>query len=296
MSDEVQAPLAAIIRRLSKPLAPQPTGIEPQLPALTGIKAVVFDVYGTLLISGSGDISLTSGVSTADAAADALSAVGIDVAIDGQSVVELLTQTVQQHHERSKSDFPEVDILAVWGELLAHVGTTAGDLTREQLERLAIEYECRANPIWPMPSVVATLATLRSAKLTLGIISNAQFFTPIAMEQLLGKRLAELGFDPPRCVWSYQHLVAKPGSDLYEQSVAGLAEQGIAPDEVLYIGNDMRNDIGPASRAGFRTVLFAGDARSLRLREEDPDLIGVEPDAVITDLSQILTILSLADG
>jgi len=50
----------------------------------------------------------------------------------------------------------------------------------------------------------------------------------------------------------------------------------------------MRNDMGPAARLGFRTALFAGDARSLRRREGDPWCAGIVPDLVVTDLVDLL--------
>jgi len=50
----------------------------------------------------------------------------------------------------------------------------------------------------------------------------------------------------------------------------------------------MRNDILPAKKIGFNTALFAGDARSLRMREDDPECIRTSPDLVITDLIQLL--------
>ena len=46
----------------------------------------------------------------------------------------------------------------------------------------------------------------------------------------------------------------------------------------------MLNDIMPAQQLGMRTALFAGDARSLRLRLEDPRVEGVRPDVVLTEL------------
>ena len=63
---------------------------------------------------------------------------------------------------------------------------------------------------------------------------------------------------------------------------------GVSPHAVLYVGNDMLNDMLPAAAAGFQTALFAGDARSLRLRETDPRCIDVSPDIVLTDLSQLI--------
>ena len=53
------------------------------------------------------------------------------------------------------------------------------------------------------------------------------------------------------------------------------------------VGNDVRNDILAARRAGLRGALFAGDARSLRLRRDDPACAGLEPDLVLTELPQL---------
>ena len=66
---------------------------------------------------------------------------------------------------------------------------------------------------------------------------------------------------------------------------------GIETSSVLYLGNDMLNDILPADRAGFQTALFAGDARSLRLRKDDPRCQGLAADLVITDLMQLVELL-----
>ncbi|MDB4508471.1 hypothetical protein N9051_02680 [Akkermansiaceae bacterium] len=46
--------MSDLIRDLSKPLEITPTGTEARLPILKGIQHLVFDVYGTLLISGAG--------------------------------------------------------------------------------------------------------------------------------------------------------------------------------------------------------------------------------------------------
>ena len=50
----------------------------------------------------------------------------------------------------------------------------------------------------------------------------------------------------------------------------------------------MLNDIYPAQRAGFMTGLFAGDARSLKLRSDESVCNKLSADIVITDLVQLL--------
>jgi putative hydrolase of the HAD superfamily len=64
-------------------------------------------------------------------------------------------------------------------------------------------------------------------------------------------------------------------------------QYGILPEDTLYVGNDMLNDIWPAAQCGLKTSLFAGDQRSLRLRETDPRCSDLEPDVIITKLSQL---------
>ena len=74
---------------------------------------------------------------------------------------------------------------------------------------------------------------------------------------------------------------------LYHAAVQRLAKMEIMPDEVLYVGNDMLNDIMPAQHVGFKTALFAGDKRSLRWRANDLRVDEIEPEIIVTDLSQI---------
>lgn len=104
---------------------------------------------------------------------------------------------------------------------------------------------------------------------------------------MLGGEAEELGLEPELQIYSYEHLHAKPGSRLYSLAAERLDARGIEAAESLYVGNDMLNDIMPAHRIGFRTALFAGDSRSLRLRTGDPRVEGVEPDLIVTRLVEI---------
>jgi len=293
MSQSIPRYLVGSIRYLSTPLEPIPTDVVPTLDPLPGVRAVLFDVYGTLVISASGDIGLAGERDTAGAFAAALESAGIRAPTAAGP--ERLEPAIRASHTQRKAagiEFPEVDILAVWEEVLG------GEVpaSRDKLARLTVEYECRVNPVWPMPGLVQLLADLRRRSLVLGIVSNAQFYTPLMLEGFLGAPLTDLGFDAECCAWSYRLLEAKPSTRIYRTALAGLDRvHGIAPGEVLYVGNDLRNDIWPASVTGCRTALFAGDARSLRLREDDPRCAGVVPDRVVTDLSQITDAILPAD-
>ena len=294
-SAAVNGGITSLLAERSYPLEPIATNVTPRVQALPGIKAVVFDIYGTLLCSGIGDISVDQATDRDPALRGAMEAVGLEVA-RGKRVREKWVQEVRLHqHVRNQQGitYPEIDIRRVWETFLGKVqaeGLVAGDLNAVDLTRVSVEYECRVNPAWLMPGFQAILDTLKAAYFRLGIISNAQFFTPPLLEVLSGKSLESLGFDEGGCVWSYRLLEAKPSAVLYQKSAAYWeANYGISRGEVLYVGNDLLNDMGPAQQVGFKTALFAGDARSLRMHEGDARIAQVKPDIVITALNQIAT-------
>lgn len=256
-----------IIRQHSQPLEPKPTGVEPILKSLDGIRAVVFDIYGTLMISAAGDISLVQ----ENASQNAMEAAGVS----DPNAATRYHELIAEHQSRSDKEFPEVEIRDVWRDLVGE---------SQDVESTAVKYEVHANPVWPMPNCAAVLEALRERGLKLGIVSNAQFYTRHLFPAFLGGELEELGFDPELMVFSYQELQGKPSRALYQKLATNLKAQGIEPSETLYVGNDMKKDIWPAGLEGFQTALFAGDQRSLRLHPE----LDATPDWVITDLAQLL--------
>jgi len=285
--------IVEIIRRRSAPLSPMATDESPRVEPLEGVAAVVFDVYGTLIISGSGDVGTAAATDRGDALDAALEAVGRGGAFDGVAGVERLMASIEAAHRARRGEgveFPEIDIRTIWSEVAGHFGVALED---DEVARLAVEYECRVNPVWPMPNLDAALAAVRERGLLLGVVSNAQFFTPALFDALLGRSLEDLGFREELCIWSYRLLEAKPSVALYERLVEALAaHHQLAPQRVLYVGNDMRNDIVPAASVGLRTALFAGDQRSLRLRADDDRCRETEPDRVLTDLGQLARCVS----
>jgi hypothetical protein len=86
----------------------------------------------------------------------------------------------------------ESKIDEIWQQIL---GIDDIQLVRE----FAIEYELIVNPVYPMPGLENLLAACRQQDLAMGIISNAQFFTPLLFEWFLDARMEELGFDSYFC-------------------------------------------------------------------------------------------------
>jgi putative hydrolase of the HAD superfamily len=275
----------AILERNIHPLAPIPTGETPTgLSNIRWVKAMIFDVYGTLVISGSGDMDSLAVMShrQKQALAGMLRRYGIDGS--PEKLVASLRTTLDKNHDRLRQegiDFPEVDIVRVWETVLGKRDTA-------WLKAFALEYEMIVNPVYPMPGLEDLLSAGRRQGLLLGIISNAQFFTPPLLERLLGASLDRCGFDPQLIFFSYRVGSAKPSRFMFELAVEVLSHRGVPPASVLYVGNDMRNDILPAKAVGFQTALFAGDRRSLRRRADDVCCGHLVPDVIVTDLRQLI--------
>ena len=285
-----------LYQALNSPLVPIPTGLEAKLPQLAGIRAVLFDIYGTLVVSGTGDISIAQAIDKESELRALLESLGPSIPPE-LSLTDRFYSLIQADHAASKSQgaqYPEVDILEIWQRFFAGL-RAEGHLTKvpsqAALEELAIRFECAVNPVWPMPGLEAILQALAKKGIPIGIVSNAQFYTPLMLEAFTAKSLDELGFQRDLSVWSYRERLGKPSVELFEKLSVALRARNIAPEQALYVGNDMLNDIWTASQAGLKTALFAGDERSLRLRASDDRCQGLEPDVVLTTLSQLLRIL-----
>jgi len=289
----------SIIIKMLTPLKPIPPEIETRSDVLKNIKAVLFDIYGTLLISGTGDISLSALQRDTLDMDLILNESGFKTSFRGCSEVipEILNRKVKDYHKDQKLsgvDYPEVDIRDIWKKTLEELwkeGLLAEDPGDNSVDLLSLRHELSVNPVWPMPGFPEIIQSLKKTGLHVGIVSNAQFYTPLIIEALANLTLEQIGFEGNLCTWSYEIHRAKPSAEIFKGPITQLEDIGIKPDEILYVGNDMLNDVNTASAAGCRTALFAGDRRSLRMRDGD-DRIRYKPDIIITDLLQLEPLLS----
>ncbi len=268
------------------PLSPLPTGIDPRGALTPPVQCLLCDIYGTLFISGSGDIGTSRRQETPHSKIENLLA-RYRINIGAADLPEKLHAAIEARHADIRADGidnPEVKIDEIWAQILRwETGAAA--------RPFALEFEMIMNPVWPMPGLTDLLKVCRENEILLGIISNAQFFTLSLFERFLGADVDHLGFHPDLRFLSYRHGIAKPSAGLFQMAVSRLRQMGISTENTVYIGNDMRNDIVPSRDAHFQTVLFAGDARSLRLRKDDPRCAGVQPDLVVTQLTQLIPFL-----
>ena len=275
------------IQQYIRRLTPIPTAIAPAGDLSPDIRCVLFDLYGTLFISGSGDISLSTHPWTQMEKIGTL-LTKYDIRKTPRALLDEFHDAIKARHTELRNrgiDYPEVRIDRIWQQVLQ-----ADD--QHIVRQFATEFEFISNPVYPMPALADLLSTCRRFGLLMGIISNAQFFTPYLFKWFLDSDPQSLGFNSELIFYSYRFQVAKPSAALFEKAAAALSAKKIAAASVLYCGNDMLNDIYPAARAGFKTALFAGDRRSLRLRTDDSRCRDLKPDLVLTDLRQLIQLIT----
>lgn len=283
-------------------IKPIETGVQSRYSKDTDIKAVVFDIYGTLLVSSSGDIDQAE-ISTANLEA-ALKAANIELVNSDSKSLEYILDDFERtikicHNDAQKNNvpYPEIDILSIWEIVLIHARRKKlvqynGEAN---IMRMTCVFEFLSNKVYPMPGMKSLILDLKEKNYPLGIVSNAQFYTPVLMNYFIGEELGLkeeiLNFQPDLISYSYKLGVGKPDTKVFEELVPTLKEQyKLEPNQVLFVGNDMLKDIYTSSRVGFKTALFAGDKRSLRMREDDERVKGLKPDHIITDLREVLEI------
>jgi FMN phosphatase YigB (HAD superfamily)/glycosyltransferase involved in cell wall biosynthesis len=235
-------PPAALAVLLPPPLFPRKKIIAPPVARREFPRAVIFDVYGTLLDAPFGGVR-------PDPAADPaiLSFLENDMKPEvRQSPSTALAALVAREHAQARKAgeaFPEINLVALWAELLDRPADAA-------LARLVADIEDTWHPATPMPGVADMLRRLAAAGIPCGLLSNAQ----ANVWQQLGPLAPAFAGD--LCVFSHPFLRAKPSPALFVEIIRRLARRGIDPRDAWFIGNDPAKDIAPAKSAGFRTAIF----------------------------------------
>jgi len=103
----------------------------------------------------------------------------------------------------------------------------------------------------PPAMLVGAWQTLRtlSRRFTLAIISDTGFASGRAQDRLLEKDAARSFF--ASTIYSMDVGHAKPRAEIFE---AAVTELGVAPAEILHIGDNERTDVRGALAAGFRAI------------------------------------------
>ncbi len=288
---------------------------KPYTAKLEGIKAVTWNVYGTILrISGGRLLHLHPQPLAMQVALEKT----IEEFHMWQSMsrkpgapweymliqYKRLVEEAEMADTGRLGDKPHVDSVRIWKKLIERLQVNDyqidesfyGDLDLFAA-KVAYFFHSALQGIEPMPEALAALKCVVSSGRLQGVLGDSQAFTWIQMLRALSHQgtlppLDEL-LTPNGSVLSHQVGVRQPSPTLYETCVKTFAQLGVQPHEILHVGSRLKDDLAPAKKAGMKTALFAGDLESLQATAEevrDPEL---KPDRLITELSQIQQVLGI---
>ena len=213
------------------------------------VRAVIFDVYQTLLAVAPGPENAADGWVESwreyFGIAPSLSLAEFDQACRG---------VVARDHARQKKEgipWPEVD----WRRVTERAAGALSGLSQEQLDLFLSRHAALQRRTRGMPGAGDFLTKIRRQGLLTGIASNAQSYT---FGEMAAAGIPVGGFARDLCFWSFEQGFSKPDPAVFAWLTARLGARGISPEETLMIGDRMDNDIAPARAAGWRTWHFQG--------------------------------------
>jgi putative hydrolase of the HAD superfamily len=161
-------------------------------------------------------------------------------------------------------EYPEVRVEEVW-TVIAMMLKRNGHDVGAHVKCLAAAYNFFSMGRELYPGVAGALKKLKSNNITLGILSDAQFYTPIDLSLYFrdqsGGDICDYNelFDVDLTFFSYEYGFVKPAEILFRRLLDALQRYHITPAQTVFVGNDFSADLAPAAAAGMRTALFCGD-------------------------------------
>lgn len=304
-------------RKLLWPAAPatEAPKATPYLAPLSGIKAVTWNVYGTLLTIADGQLLLQHPQAIR-------MQIAMEKTIHEFNMWNAMTRRPGQPWEYflpkyndavedakltancAKGDFPEVNSGQVWAKLLELLSRKDYQYDEERYgdwdeyaEKVAFFFQLCLQGCQAAPHALQVLTDVAAAGFQQGLLAEAQPYTLAQLLQCLERQgkvppLPKL-FAPGCLVLTFEQGVRKPSGSLYATCRERFAELEIEPGEILYVSSRLADDLAIAKQAGFRTALFAGDKLSLKASAAECKDPALKPDRLLTDLDQIPKILGM---
>jgi putative hydrolase of the HAD superfamily len=255
---------------------------------LGDIRAIIFDVYGTLISYWKPEFDTENAkqkrlLSVFKQTAEYFKARPFLEKMNPseppeKTLYDLYHGLIALDHEKSKKrgiDFPEIKIEKIWEIIIMMLKRHGYDSSILELGAeldcafaMAYFYNFHALHGALYPQIVNSLSILSESQIKLGIVSNGQFYTPLDLTLLMRAQSSDKLddyldiFDRNLVYFSYEYGVAKPSRLLFEKLYDALYEYQILPEQTVFVGNDLQQDILPAQEIGMKTAFFAGDCRS----------------------------------
>lgn len=296
----------------------RPRIVEARSELLTDIRAVVYDVYGTLVDYWRPEFGDPAAKRTTMLAAFSKTIQRFGMADHLQAMNPADPAEVTLHdfyhglidlkHDLARDKgavFPEVKIEEIWHAILLMLmrhgyQPLLKDMSETDIARcMAYTYNFNVLRRGLFPGVADALAQLKERHFFNGIVSNAQFYTPIDLTLFLRDQSGDKVddylelFEDELIFYSYQYGNAKPGTVMIEKLYNILYELHILPRQVVFVGNDLIADVKLAQEAGMKSALFCGNDQSCFVHDSQGTII---PDICFSDWMELPQKLSFFEA
>jgi putative hydrolase of the HAD superfamily len=212
------------------------------------IRAVLFDIYGTLMQVGPPPAD-------ADARWQKLLAQTFSTAptISRLEFAVASSRAIERRHAASHArgiQHPEI----LWPSVVAEVLPAFCNLTQATQDEFVYQQIQIGRTIQLISGAAEGLHKLATRGCQLGLASNAQAYSVRELREALAKANLDFSlFNPALCFWSYEHGFSKPNPHVFQILDIRLEVLGITADKTLMVGDRLDNDIEPARAQGWQT-------------------------------------------
>lgn len=285
---------------------------KPSLTRLAGVRAVTWNLYGTLVAISGGqlylehpqklmmDIALDKTIQEFKMWASMTRKPGQPADYLREIYANILLE--QRSITAAGDKFPEISVDRIWDAFIKKLfqkdyqfdALSMGSLN-EFSRKVAYFFHASMQGTGCYPGAAAALKHVKAHGLHQGILANAQCFSLIQLERGLAKQdakasLAKL-FDAQMFALSHEVHCRLPSERLFRHLLSAASGKGLQANEILHIGSRIALDVAPARRLGMKTGLFAGDKASLEATPEQLKDAQNRPDVLLTELSQIADVV-----
>lgn len=211
-------------------------------------RAVIFDLYGTLL---------EIGPPPADAPEqwDRLwqAMLGPHRRVTLPEFAAQCEEVITREHAAGRAaGVPHPEVL--WPNIVGEVLPELARLTPGTRDEFLFQHSRLRQTLRLMPGAADALRHLNRSGVTLGLASNCQPYSLRALDAALWSAgLTRNLFAPDLCFFSFEHGFSKPDPHVYRLLGARLGAHGMSPSEVVMVGDRADHDIAPARAQGFQT-------------------------------------------
>jgi HAD-hyrolase-like len=294
------------------PPKPDPVKARPHLAELAGVRAVLWNVHGTLLAIPFGELVfehpqafvMSMALEKTIAEFKMWGSMSRKPGAPSEYMLHLYkTELDAQRLAPSPGEkYPEIQAFKVWEGLIKKLfqkdyqfdASFYGSLN-EFARKVAYFFHASLQGTACYAGAADALKTVAGAGLVQGLCGDGQAFTPVQLQRGLTAQDAGMRLDalipPDLQVLSHEVKGKKPSERLFAHALEQLEKHDIGPAEVLHVGSRIEKDLAPAKKLGLRTALFAGDRTSLAATPDQLKDPATRPDVLLTDLGQITDVI-----